>query len=664
MLDRPDPVRHVHTDPPEALPAVPRPPRASAPGEVSAAASTSPACSSTHSKGYQMLYVYPSDATSRLSSLQSVFLADAAAAQDRIAAESASAPKRPRFFCGITAVKTNRPGALYTADPLPQILDDLALAGHNRSDRKYLLWWDGPNHPFACGEGTFADDDRSSPSQNYNNTGPDWAVVYKPPGGGSNFCGWTTVLHEIGHTLGSVMHSAPNATGQWHCRDENDVMCYVDNSGLPTFEACPGTYIRFDCNGDDYFNPSPAAGSYLATHWNTYNSSWLETAPAPSAPDTTITGGPSGSGNAASATFTFTSTIAGSTFTCSLDGAPGQSCTSPKSYSGLADGSHTFTVYATANGVSDPTPASRTWSVGAGGGSSPVPDTSITVKPSSPTKETTALFQFTSTVAGAAFTCTLDGGTPFACSSPQSFTGLAEGPHTFTVAATAGGQPDPSPASHAWTVDTVAPVVTLTAPNVAIQGARSFRVEWAVQDDSEVPVQRVLVRSASTAQQFGWWSVWREQSSPGATFIGGAGWTYCFVIEVFDAAGNRAVNVGQSCTAVPLDDRWTPARGFERRTENGFFDNSASIARSSGATMTLSNIRAREIDMRVQMCRACRYIDVYWNGQRIKQMSLWTNDPAIVSVRLASFSSLQTGTLQLRIVSPVIVIDSIGVSQY
>ena len=78
-------------------------------------------------------------------------------------------------------------------------------------------------------------------------------------------------------------------------------------------------------------------------------------------PDTSITGGPSGTSGSTSAEFTFTATEPG-TFECALDGGAFEGCASPKRYADLAVGSHVFTVRATdAAGNADPTPAERTW---------------------------------------------------------------------------------------------------------------------------------------------------------------------------------------------------------------------------------------------------------------------------------------------------------------
>jgi len=81
-------------------------------------------------------------------------------------------------------------------------------------------------------------------------------------------------------------------------------------------------------------------------------------------PETTIDSGPSGTVPSASASFSFSSNTAGSTFECKLDGAAFASCSSPRQYAGLTEGSHTFSVRATdAEGNVDPTPASRSWVV-------------------------------------------------------------------------------------------------------------------------------------------------------------------------------------------------------------------------------------------------------------------------------------------------------------
>ncbi len=82
------------------------------------------------------------------------------------------------------------------------------------------------------------------------------------------------------------------------------------------------------------------------------------------APDTSITSGPSGKVIATSATFAFASTESNSTFECRLDGAAWAPCTSPATLSGLSVATHTFDVRARdAAGNLDASPASRTWTI-------------------------------------------------------------------------------------------------------------------------------------------------------------------------------------------------------------------------------------------------------------------------------------------------------------
>jgi hypothetical protein len=77
-------------------------------------------------------------------------------------------------------------------------------------------------------------------------------------------------------------------------------------------------------------------------------------------PETTITSGPESSVAMGSATFSFTSSQAGSRFACALDAGPLSDCVSPQTLS-VPDGLHHFYVTAINNGDVDPTPAVWTW---------------------------------------------------------------------------------------------------------------------------------------------------------------------------------------------------------------------------------------------------------------------------------------------------------------
>jgi hypothetical protein len=91
--------------------------------------------------------------------------------------------------------------------------------------------------------------------------------------------------------------------------------------------------------------------------------SWTFTT-AGDTPETTLNSSPSDYEKSTSASFSFSSSEAGSTFQCSRDGSAFSACTSPKSYSSLSQGSHTFQVRAVnSTGKADPSPASRSWFV-------------------------------------------------------------------------------------------------------------------------------------------------------------------------------------------------------------------------------------------------------------------------------------------------------------
>jgi CSLREA domain-containing protein len=189
------------------------------------------------------------------------------------------------------------------------------------------------------------------------------------------------------------------------------------------------------------------------------------TGPDSQAPDTRIATGPTGTVQTDSATFTFTgsdNSTPGSNlaFSCRLDGGDWAPCLSPVSYSGLAVGQHTFEVAATDRATptpnTDPTPASRTWTVEAAPTDTTAPDTELLTGPDHVTTLRTASFTFRSEDPTATFECQLDGGAWTACTSPRELTGLATGQeHTFLVRAVdPAGNADPEPAGRTWFVGT------------------------------------------------------------------------------------------------------------------------------------------------------------------------------------------------------------------
>ena len=99
------------------------------------------------------------------------------------------------------------------------------------------------------------------------------------------------------------------------------------------------------------------------------------------------------------------------------------------------------------------------------------PDTTITSMPSSLVNSSSATFAFTGSDSGsgvASFECSLDSAAFVPCVSPLTYTGLADGLHTFVVRAIdRAGNVDASPATFAWTVD-------LTPPNVTVSSNTSL----------------------------------------------------------------------------------------------------------------------------------------------------------------------------------------------
>ncbi|MEZ4221550.1 MAG: MYXO-CTERM sorting domain-containing protein [Polyangiaceae bacterium] len=192
--------------------------------------------------------------------------------------------------------------------------------------------------------------------------------------------------------------------------------------------------------GNDGIADATAASIFYCTETVAPDTSFLTTEPNPTS-DTT-------------GDFTFGSNESPVTYECSLDNGAFFACPQTYSTPALANGSHNLRVRARdLSGNVDPTPASYTWVV-----DTTAPNTQILTSEPNPTNDPTGDFTFGSNESPVTYECSLDGGAFAPCPQTYSTPALGNGSHTLSVRARdAAGNVDPTPATHAWVVDTTAP---------------------------------------------------------------------------------------------------------------------------------------------------------------------------------------------------------------
>ena len=199
--------------------------------------------------------------------------------------------------------------------------------------------------------------------------------------------------------------------------------CRVDGVALP---ACSSGVAFTGPEGDHTFElqATDASGNVSATTSRPFK-----------IVDTAIAARPGSLTNSRAAMFTYTS-VAGTAFVCRRDGQPFAPCpSSGMSFANLADGEHSFEVRAVNGGFSDQLPAAWYWRVDA---TAPVvsflPNTATPAQGTLSTL-TTATFAFTADEPSS-FACSLDNRPATACTTPQVYSDLANGPHSLKVVAT------------------------------------------------------------------------------------------------------------------------------------------------------------------------------------------------------------------------------------
>jgi hypothetical protein len=282
----------------------------------------------------------------------------------------------------------------------------------------------------------------------------------------------TAPLTTIGNPKPPTPNSGASLTFKFSASESGVAfVCSLAKGAEPdSFTSCVGTgktysgltdgSYTFKVHGTDTVGNVGGDASYAFT----VDTSLKDTTP----PETTIKTKPTDPSSSTTADFTYESNEAGSTFECKLDAEAFAACPAGgKSYTGLAEGQHTFQVRAIdASANPDASPATYTFSIVLPAGPGPeikppdvtpppdtAPETTLTSKPKAKTKDKTPTFKFTASPSSATFECSLDSKPFKSCRSPLTASSLKPGKHSFKVrAVSAGGLRDPSPAAASFKV--------------------------------------------------------------------------------------------------------------------------------------------------------------------------------------------------------------------
>lgn len=223
----------------------------------------------------QWIYAYKSGASNRLSDLRSSFASiarrvNAVVYNSSMESTHGNVSQQVRYAtqpdCGLTISAVPITGDIGS---FANVRTQVQAKGYDSVNRKYIISVDAGGDSVPCALSQVWNDDRHT-VDNANNKGKTYAAIWRP-------CWNYAEPHELSHMLGSVQLSAPHATASYHCKDENDTMCYKDASNVNLSTDCPSQDKKwiFDCGFNDYYNHSANPGRYLETHWNTADSGFL-----------------------------------------------------------------------------------------------------------------------------------------------------------------------------------------------------------------------------------------------------------------------------------------------------------------------------------------------------------------------------------------------------
>ena len=236
----------------------------------------------------------------------------------------------------------------------------------------------------------------------------------------------------------------------------------------------------------------------------------------------TITGKPTGHSANASPSFSFTHAQSSYTFRCQRDGGGYGTCTSPQGYGGLGDGSHEFDVQAVdADGVVIPA-VSYSWTIDR---TAPTIKPATTMLPGGTYASQSAGFNFVHTFYSS-FACFLDGGSFAACTLPTTFSGLADGSHTVTAAATDADGATTNTATFTWTVKHAGPTLSAFPANPTKTTSASFTFAESPYTTFQCSLDGVAFAACTSPKSY-----------TGLSGAGATGTSHTFKVHAADALG-------------------------------------------------------------------------------------------------------------------------------
>jgi large repetitive protein len=360
------------------------------------------------------------------------------------------------------------------------------------------------------------------------------------------------------------------------------------------------------------------------------------------APTTSITASPDAINNSTSVTISFTAVDTGgasiASFECKLDSGSFADCSSPITYSSLAQGSHTMIVHAIDTAGNIGSDQTATWVADL-----TVPTISISSTPAVLTNSTSGSFSFSGNDTGggsvALYQCSIDGEPYLTCTSPQSYSLLSENAHIFAVRSVDTAGNTGTAATFNWTVDITPPTLSMSGTPSLFSNSTSATLTFSGTDTGggSIASYQCSIDSGS----------FTTCTSP-KTYTSLSQATHTFAVRATDTAGNTSGAQSTSWTV----DTTPPVVTVTSPSSNGSVIATSSLGTTSfsGACEDGLNV---EVSGAVTATRGCS--SGSWSASLdLSGLSDGTKSLTFTQTDLAGNSTSVTRTVIKDTVAPVI----------